>query len=216
MKKFFTVIYLIAFCFIAVISMTNSAAAAGSNDFVKHSMAARQKQAAQRDRIVNQRRYALEKQARDWQKRRNPLDELFSHHKNKKFHGEPALNAPAFAVRVLELCNTERAKVGVAPLSLAADLQDSAAIRAVEITQLMSHTRPDGSRCFSVVKNKNNTLGENIAAGRGTPEGVVDQWMHSEGHRANILNPVFKELGVGYCCDENTEYEYYWVQIFRG
>lgn len=49
-----------------------------------------------------------------------------------------------------------------------------------------------GSRCFSVVKNKNNTLGENIAAGRGTPE------------------------GVGYCCDENTEYEYYWVQIFRG
>jgi uncharacterized protein YkwD len=40
--------------------------------------------------------------------------------------------------------------------------------------------------------------------------------MHSEGHRANILNPVFKELGVGYCCDENTEYEYYWVQIFRG
>ena len=73
-----------------------------------------------------------------------------------------------------------------------------------------------GSRCFSVVKNKNNTLGENIAAGRGTPEGVVDQWMYSEGHRANILNPVFKELGVGYCCDENTEYEYYWVQIFRG
>lgn len=216
MKKFFTVICLIAFCFIAVISMTNSAAAAGSNDFAKHSMAARQRQAAQRDRIVNQRKYALEKQARDWQKRRNPLAELFAHHKNKKFHGEPALNAPAFAERVLELCNTERSKVGVAPLSLAADLQDSAAIRAVEITQLMSHTRPDGSRCFSVVKNKNNTLGENIAAGRSTPEGVVDQWMHSEGHRANILNPVFKELGVGYCCDENTEYEYYWVQIFRG
>lgn len=216
MKKFFTVICLIAFCFITVISMTNSVAAAGSNDFARHSMAARQKQAAQRDRIVNQRKYALEKQARDWQKRRNPLAELFAHHKNKKFHGEPALNAPAFAVKVLELCNTERSKVGVAPLTLAADLQDSAAIRAVEITQLMSHTRPDGSRCFSVVKNKNNTLGENIAAGRGTPEGVVDQWMHSEGHRTNILNPVFKELGVGYCCDENTEYEYYWVQIFRG
>ena len=141
----------------------------------------------QRDRIVNQRKYALEKQARDWQKRRNPLAELFAHHKNKKFHGEPALNAPAFAVRVLELCNIERSKVGVAPLTLAADLQDSAAIRAVEITQLMWNTRPDGSRCFSVVKNKNN-----------------------------ILNPVFKELGVGYCCDENTEYEYYWVQIFRG
>lgn len=85
MKKIFTVLCLIAFCFITVISMTNSAAAAGSNDFAKHSMAARQKQAAQRDRIVNQRRYALEKQARDWQKRRNPLDELFSHHKNKNF-----------------------------------------------------------------------------------------------------------------------------------
>lgn len=59
-------------------------------------------------------------------------------------------------------------------------------------------------------------LDENITAGSDTPEGVVDQWMHSEGHRANILNPEFKELGVGYCCDENTEYEYYWVQIFRG
>lgn len=66
MKKIFTVLCLIAFCFITVISMTNSAAAAGSNDFAKHSMAARRKQAAQRDRIVNQRRYALEKQARDW------------------------------------------------------------------------------------------------------------------------------------------------------
>lgn len=52
MKKFFTVICLIAFCFIAVISMTNSAAAAGSNYFAKHSMAARQRQAAQRDLVV--------------------------------------------------------------------------------------------------------------------------------------------------------------------
>ena len=48
------------------------------------------------------------------------------------------------------------------------------------------------------------------------PEEVVAQWMRSPGHRANILNKDYKELGVGYCRKEDTEYTHYWIQMFRG
>ena len=56
-----------------------------------------------------------------------------------------------------------------------------------------------------------NTAGENIAMGYSTPEAVVDAWMNSEGHRANILNSSYKEIGVGYIADGN-----YWTQMFIG
>ena len=69
---------------------------------------------------------------------------------------------------------------------------------------------------FTILRNRNRTLGENIAAGNPTPEEVVDSWMHSPGHRANILNKDFKELGVGYCYKDNSTYKHYWIQMFRG
>ena len=124
--------------------------------------------------------------------------------------------ASDFAMQVLNLVNAERAKVGARPLRLNQDLMDAAAIRAEEITRHFAHERPDGSDCFTLLRNRNRTLGENIAAGSATPEAVVDQWMHSPGHRANMLNKDFKELGVGYCCKEGTEYTHYWIQLFRG
>lgn len=121
-----------------------------------------------------------------------------------------------FAVEVLNLVNVERARVGAPPLRLAADLMNSAAIRAEEITELFSHTRPDGSDCFTVIQRRGRTCGENIAAGHASAEETVQQWMDSEGHRENILNPAFRELGVGYAYSENTMYKHYWVQLFRG
>ena len=121
-----------------------------------------------------------------------------------------------FAEQVLQLVNAERTKVGARPLRLSKDLMDAAVIRADEITRHFAHERPDGSDCFTLLNNRNRTLGENIAAGNATPEAVVDQWMHSPGHRANILNKDFKELGVGYCRKEGTEYTHYWIQVFRG
>ena len=122
----------------------------------------------------------------------------------------------AFPEEVLQLVNKERAKVGARPLRLNDELLAGAKIRAEEITRHMSHDRPDGSSCFTVLRNRNRTLGENIAAGNATPEAVVDQWMHSPGHRANILNKDFKELGVGYYYKENSTYKHYWIQMFRG
>ena len=121
-----------------------------------------------------------------------------------------------FAVEVLRLVNLERAKVGAAPLRLSNDLMNATAVRAEEITRSFSHTRPDGSSCFTLVRNQNRTMGENIAAGSTTPAAVVDQWMHSKGHRENMLDKRFKELGIGHCYKEGSSYGHYWVQMFRG
>jgi len=127
-----------------------------------------------------------------------------------------AYAAENFAVEVLNLVNAERAKVGAAPLTLADDLQEATAIRARELLQNFSHTRPDGSDCFSVMRNRGRTCGENIAAGNATAAATVEQWMHSDGHRKNILNPAFRELGVGYAYEDYSTYRHYWVQLFRG
>ena len=125
-------------------------------------------------------------------------------------------NYSDFAVEVLNLVNAERAKVGAPPLRLANDLQQSASIRAREIVQLFSHTRPDGSDCFTAMRNRGRTCGENIAAGHATAAETVEQWMNSQGHRENILNPAFRELGVGYAYEDYSTYHHYWVQLFRG
>lgn len=124
-----------------------------------------------------------------------------------------------FCIAVLELVNRERAKCGVAPLRLSDDLMDGAAIRARELSVLYSHTRPDGKEFWTVLGRKENVyLGENASAGDSTPESVVAGWMNSPGHRANILNPHFAELGVGYYHFSNDPHGYtnYWIQIFRG
>lgn len=120
-----------------------------------------------------------------------------------------------YAVSVLDLVNENRASYGLAPLTLASDLCDDADVRAEEIVSLFSHTRPDGSSCFTVIDGSYRRVAENIAAGLATPEETVDQWMNSPGHRANILDPELRELGVGYCYEDGSAYGHYWVQLFR-
>lgn len=135
---------------------------------------------------------------------------------SKVYASEPPAEVQAqFAEQVLYLVNIERAKVGAAPLRLSGDLMDASEIRAREIVQVFSHTRPNGQPFNSLIKNGYYTAGENIAAGNSTPEAVVNQWMNSPGHRANILNSDYTELGVGYAYAGNSEYTHYWVQIFR-
>ncbi len=124
------------------------------------------------------------------------------------------VNDSSFEMQVLNLCNQQRALYGLAPLSWdASNLAPGAAVRAREITVVFSHTRPDGSSCFSAVRNPGR-LGENIAAGQRTPAEVVDDWMNSPGHRANILNGKFTKLGVGYVYVPGDMYGHYWVQMF--
>ncbi len=131
--------------------------------------------------------------------------------------GNSQVVAPEFAVQVLNLVNAERAKVGSRPLRLSNDLMSATAVRAEEITRHFAHERPDGSSCFTLLHDRNHYLGENIAAGSATPEAVVeDQWMRSKGHRENMLDKRFKELGIGHCYKEGSTYGHYWVQMFRG
>ncbi|MCI8363556.1 MAG: hypothetical protein HFG34_01200 [Eubacterium sp.] len=122
----------------------------------------------------------------------------------------------SYAEKVLKLVNKERAKVGRKALKLDTSLNRAAKVRAKEITKVFSHDRPDGSSCFSIMKEMGisyRAVGENIAAGQPTPEEVVNSWMNSEGHRANILSQDFEKLGVGYVKTGGV-YKHYWVQLF--
>ncbi len=111
--------------------------------------------------------------------------------------------------------NEHRAAAGLAPVTYSAKLSQAAQVRAVEIEQSFSHTRPDG-RYFSTVFAEHGITyrysGENIAWGQKSPEEVVTAWMNSAGHRANILNANFKELGVGY--RQNARGVNYFTQLF--
>lgn len=127
---------------------------------------------------------------------------------------ETPVNAPTYAAQILEFVNQTRAEYGLAPLELHTELLKAADIRAREIAQVFSHNRPDGSSCFTVLEECDlayRTAGENIAQGYTSPQEVMNGWMSSEGHRANILNGGFSMLGVGY--DSVTRS---WVQVFAG
>lgn len=126
-----------------------------------------------------------------------------------------------FANRVLELVNIERANAGVAPLVLDEALCNAANMRAIEMdrTGEFSHTRPGGRECFTVVDYCNigyMMCGENIAAGQPTPEEVMNSWLGSAGHKANILSPEYTKMGLGYSTGGGGEYRHYWAQEFAG
>lgn len=121
----------------------------------------------------------------------------------------------SYAEQVVKLVNEERAKAGLSALTLDTNLTAAANVRAKEIKQQFSHTRPDGSGFSTVLKEHDITFrgsGENIAWGQKTPEQVMNDWMNSEGHRANILNKNFENIGIGYYQDENGIN--HWVQLF--
>ena len=125
-------------------------------------------------------------------------------------------DANKFPQEVLRLVNVERARVGVAPLKLAKDLTASAYVRAKELPYKFSHTRPDGSKCFTAMPQIGHVLGENLAGGQSTPKQVVQAWMDSKTHRDNMLSKNFTEMGVVYYYQSNSKYKHYWVQHFRG
>lgn len=121
----------------------------------------------------------------------------------------------SFATQVLQLVNKERAKEGLSALTTNNTLTSAANERAKEIVQSFSHTRPNGSTAFTVLKEfgiSYKAAGENIAYGQKTPQEVVTGWMNSPGHRANIMNANFGKVGIGvYKASNGT---IYWTQLF--
>jgi len=121
----------------------------------------------------------------------------------------------SFVRQVVNLVNQERAKAGLSPVTADTSIQAAAQVRAKEIEKSFSHTRPDGSSFSTALTQQGVTYrgsGENIAWGQKTPEQVMNGWMNSDGHRANILNKNFTKIGVGY--HQNASGTNYWTQLF--
>ena len=115
------------------------------------------------------------------------------------------------AEQVVSLTNAERAKAGVPALTMDKDLTLAAMQRAAEIAVFFSHTRPSGMPWYTV---NLKAYGENIAGGTGsfsTAQGVMNGWMNSPGHRANLLTSSYRTIGVG-CFTQNGIT--WWVQLF--
>ena len=119
-----------------------------------------------------------------------------------------------FAAQVAALVNAARAEYGLPALTVDAKVQQAAQVRARESAQSFSHTRPDGSSFSTALTEAGVSYtrsGENIAYGQTTPQQVVQAWMDSAGHRANILDAGFTHIGVGYAVVDGTAY---WAQLF--
>ncbi len=119
-----------------------------------------------------------------------------------------------FASQVVALVNAERTKQGLSALTIDTKVQQAALVRAKESAQSFSHTRPNGSSFSTALTEAGvsyRTAGENIAYGQSTPQQVMNAWMNSSVHRANILNANYTTIGVGYTVINGTAY---WAQLF--
>lgn len=117
---------------------------------------------------------------------------------------------------VIRLVNEIRVANGLNALVADEELSRVARIKSQDMkdNQYFSHTSPVYGSPFDMMKNfgiSYKTAGENIAKGQTTPQAVVDGWMNSSGHRANILNASYTAIGVGYVAEGN-----YWTQMFVG
>ena len=122
----------------------------------------------------------------------------------------------AFENEVIRLVNEVRAEHGLQALTANWELSRVARYKSqdMEDNRYFSHTSPTYGSPFQMIKNfglSYRTVGENIAYGQRTPQAVVSAWMNSSGHRANILNSSYTQIGVGYVANGH-----YWTQMFIG
>jgi uncharacterized YkwD family protein len=122
----------------------------------------------------------------------------------------------AFEQQVVDLTNQERAKNGLSPLKADVELSKVARAKSQDMADngYFDHNSPTYGSPFDMMKSfgiSYQTAGENIAQGQKTPEEVVQAWMNSQGHRENIMNPDYTNIGVGYVENGN-----YWTQQFIG
>lgn len=134
-----------------------------------------------------------------------------------------ALNIPQVSDAVLQyesevirLVNQRRAENGLKPLAANWELSRVARYKSEDMSSqgYFSHTSPTYGSPFQMIRSfglSYRSAGENIAYGQRTPAAVVDAWMASSGHRANILSASYTQIGVGYCADRH-----YWTQMFIG
>ena len=122
----------------------------------------------------------------------------------------------AYENEVVRLVNDIRRQNGLSPLEANWELSRVARYKSQDMAdnRYFSHTSPTYGTPFQMIQAFGlsfRTAGENIAYGQRTPQQVVDGWMNSSGHRANILNAAYRQIGVGYVAGGN-----YWTQMFIG
>ena len=124
------------------------------------------------------------------------------------------IQSSSAASEVVRLTNSARSKNGYAALVEDGVLSEAAAVRAREIARSFSHTRPSGASFSSALSESGVSYlraGENIASGQKSASEVVNAWMNSPGHRANILNSSYSRIGSA---SVNIDGTHYWVQLF--
>ena len=131
-----------------------------------------------------------------------------------KASASPSSTASSAQDEVVDLVNSERAKVGCSPLKVNAKLTEAAQAHSEDMAEHsnMSHTGSDGSSPGDRIEKAGyswSTYGENVAYGYSSAKSVMEGWMNSSGHKANILNCDFKEIGVGHAKPGD-----YWTQDF--
>lgn len=122
----------------------------------------------------------------------------------------------AFENEVIRLVNEQRSTNGLKPLTANWELSRVARYKSQDMVdnRYFSHTSPTYGTPFQMIRAFGltyRTAGENIAYGQRTPQTVVNAWMNSSGHRANILNASYTQIGVGYVSSGH-----YWTQMFIG
>lgn len=125
----------------------------------------------------------------------------------------PAVSEKNVEKQVVDLVNSERAKHGLAPLKEDWEVSRVARHKSQDMRDrgYFSHTSPTYGSPFDMMKSYGisyRSAGENIAQGQRTPQSVMNSWMNSSGHRANILSKDFTHIGVGYASGN------YWTQMF--
>jgi uncharacterized YkwD family protein/spore coat assembly protein SafA len=128
-------------------------------------------------------------------------------------------NVKSIENEVVRLTNQQRAKYGLPALQIDWQLARVARYKSVDMRDknYFSHNSPTYGSPFTMMKNfgiSYRTAAENIAAGQRTPQEVVNAWMNSPGHRANILKRDVTHIGVGYA--RGGSYGHYWTQMFIG
>jgi len=130
----------------------------------------------------------------------------------------PQINdVKALEAEVIRLVNIERANRGLQTLKTNWELSRVARYKSQDMANkgYFSHTSPTYGSPFRMMEDfgiKFSAAGENIAYGQTTPKEVVNGWMNSPGHRANILSATYNEIGVGLATDKNGRK--YWTQMF--
>lgn len=139
---------------------------------------------------------------------------------NSEFYNSHASNLSTFADQCFELVNKEREQAGLDALDYDDLLQEACDVRAEELVDSYSHTRPDGTYFKTAMQEAGLDMdtvtvwGENIAAGFSTPQEAVQAWMNSKTHRDNILKRKFQKSAVGFYYTTVDDYQYFWVQLF--